>query len=204
MNRLKLGIYQAHSVTHWPKRKAAFFEALEVVEEHLGKRIERIVDIGCAHAPLVKPARGECYSYVGIEPEEWLCSFCEQRFKKSPEVSFVRGMAGKIPVDLSKDDVVVLNGVAHHIGDEELELFFVEAREAAAVIIVDHDLIKKPVSLSDQLVLLVQRLDLGNFVRSADAFSSVPGYQLLRSVKFVIPIMGITVWNYFSNVYIPD
>ncbi len=152
----------------------------------------RIVDIGCGPGWLSRLAVTLGYSYLGVDPAA----------AKAKAVS-----GGRIePLDadavrekLRPADIVVLNGVAHHLDDTTLGGVLGAARRTTALLICDH----RSEPANHALNRLLQRYDRGKYIRPVTHFFRLQGYDTMHLDRFNITWLGLPIWAYFTGLYRP-
>jgi SAM-dependent methyltransferase len=151
----------------------------EELYPELGSRPLRVLDIGCGPAAFYKRYHDvEGVEYVGIEPNADYVRDAEQRF---PGIDLHAGTVPEVRENVSgRFDLVVLEGVLHHIDDATAveALMFAGERLAPGGRIVALD----PVLLDGQhpVARALARLDRGRHVRTLDgyrdlALNALPG-----------------------------
>ena len=135
----------------------------------LGTRPLRVLDIGCGPAAFYARYRDVAgLEYVGIEPNEAYVKDAEQRF---PGIELHTGTVPQVRERISgRFDLVVLEGVLHHIDDATAReaLAFAGERLAPGGRIVALD----PVILPRQnpIARAIAMLDRGKHVRTLDGY----------------------------------
>jgi SAM-dependent methyltransferase len=181
-------LYRVLSKLHWSDRER---EIDRLLHRHWaeGAGFRRLVDVGCGPGWLKATADGLGVSYLGIDPDPPASGAC-----------FVRGTAREAASVIGAGDVVVLNGVAHHLDDAEFELVASACRDTAGLVVCDHARDGSTPVLSRAL----QALDRGRYVRSIGRLASVPGMTSVEIRRFPIRVAGIAVWDYLAVAFRPN
>lgn len=96
---------------------------------------QKVVDIGCGPANTVHilPAGAR---YVGFDVSEKYIGHARQKFSGDPNKAFLVGVAedfvANLPREMQDADLVIINGVLHHLDDDEALTALKLAREALA------------------------------------------------------------------------
>ena len=82
----------------------------------------KVVDIGCGPGDVL-PYLPEGIEYIGFDPSEAYITLATSRFADRPGTTFLRGIAADFANDprFREADVVLCNGVLHHLDDREVE-----------------------------------------------------------------------------------
>lgn len=169
----------------------------------LGTRPLRVLDIGCGPAAFYARYRGiEGLRYVGVEPNERYVKDAAQRY---PGIEL---HAGTVPQVRDRVrglfDLVVLEGVLHHIDDATAReaLSFAEELLAPGGRIVALD----PVLLPRQnpIARVLARLDRGKHVRTLEGYRQLAADVLLHSSIYVRSLSGQLKVPYDHSVLIVD
>jgi hypothetical protein len=134
-------------------------------------------------------------AYVGLEPNDALRQEAAGDFQ---EATFLSEGAESLPDVIRPADVMVLNGVAHHLNDELLRKTFDAARGGRGLVLCDHLRLD---GKTHALARFLQDRDQGKFVRPYGALLAPPGFVLHSSAFFPIGPLGMPFWTYFCNVY---
>jgi SAM-dependent methyltransferase len=161
---------------------------------------DRVVDIGCGLGGLAPVALRGGFRYLGLEPDPALLRHCRRRHR-DPRAQFVSQAASQAAGLLAPRDVVVLNGVAHHLDDADFRSAVAAAGAARALVIADHW--RRDGELS-RVTRWLQAQDRGKAVRDYAAFERLPGFELVSSQVFGIGPLGSRLWVYFCNRYRPS
>ena len=155
----------------------------------LGTRPLRVLDIGCGPAAFYARYRDVAgLEYVGIEPNEAYVKDAEQRF---PGIELHTGTVPQVRERISgRFDLVVLEGVLHHIDDATAReaLAFAGERLAARGRIVALD----PVILPRQnpIARALAMLDRGKHVRTLDGYRKLAAGALPNATVEVRALSG--------------
>jgi SAM-dependent methyltransferase len=195
-SRLHVLGYRAASLVHWKPRERVLVQELQgLAREGSGSRV---IDTGCGLGQLAPVAAALGFQYLGLEPDPALLGHC-LRHHPGPW-SFQDGRAADLPGLVGPGDVVVLNGVAHHMEDQELRTAVDAARGGRALIVADHW--NSPGRLS-AVTRWLQARDRGKRVRAYSAFEQLEGFTLVSSRIFPIGPWDLPAWIYFCNHYRP-
>lgn len=135
----------------------------------LGSRPLRVLDIGCGPAAFYERYRGiGNFSYVGLEPNR---SYVEDARRRFPNIEVHAGTVPQVRDSIDGPfDLIVLEGVLHHVDDDTAReaLGFASERLAPGGRVVALD----PVILASQhpVARVLARLDRGKYVRSLDGY----------------------------------
>lgn len=198
--RLARLAYRAGTAVHWRPREEALARALAAADAQGAALGARLLDVGCGLGQLGVFAARHGYRYVGLDPEPAMLEFCREQ-RRLEGVTFAFGGTREAAALVGPDDIVVLNGVAHHIDDAELAAFTGAARRARGLILLDH---WRDPERTPRLTRLLQDHDRGRHVRDYAAFASLPGFRTLSSEVFPIGVLGLRLWLYFCNSYRPE
>jgi hypothetical protein len=99
---------------------------------------------------------------------------------------------------LDAGDIVVLNGVLHHMDRTTARETAVLSRRAGAVVLADH--LRE--TATSPFVLFMQRLDKGPYVRDVVEIDALFGRPARRD-DYAIRIAGIRFWDYFTATFMP-
>ena len=116
-------------------------------------------------------------------------------------VAFDAARASDAAALVGADDLVVLNGVAHHLDDDELAACTEAARRARGLILLDH---WRRAGETPRVTRFLQDHDRGRHVRDYAAFAALRGFRTLSSEVFPIGLAGLRLWLYFCNSYRPE
>ena len=198
---LSVYIYLLLSKVHWKPREKVIEIILDKISEEFGNKKYRIVDIGCGPGLLVKVVEKKGFYYLGIDNNLNSIEFCQEIYSDKSMAEFTVDNIEDDSIQFTKNDIIVLNGVAHHLNDFQMNNLLKKALPCFAIIIADH-LRKSPnLSLINFFPLILQNLDRGKFIRLYNKFDSLSNYTLYYSEEFAIGVAGITFWTYFCNFY---
>jgi len=134
--------------------------------------------------------------YLGLEPDRPLRRAASADY---PMARFEEGGAEQLGTVLGATDILVLNGVAHHLPEALFRETVKTARGARALILCDHLRLS---GTTHALARWLQERDQGKFVRPYEELASFPGWDRHSTVFFPIGLLGIPLWTYFCNVYV--
>jgi SAM-dependent methyltransferase len=177
---------------HWPARERVI---RELVQRHflgdLANRgcMPRLLDVGCGPAWLAETAADLGAAYLGVDPDP------------PRGMAQVReGRASDVEGLLEPRDLVVINGVAHHLDDAELSKVLTSAQGGVGLVVCDHALDASTPLRSRVL----QSLDRGRHVRPLAFFDRLHGWTRMETRRFPIRIGGVPAWDYFASAYRPE
>lgn len=155
----------------------------------LRSRPIRVLDIGCGPAAFFDRYRGvEGLEYVGIEPSRAYVHDAQQRF---PSIDLHAGTVPQVRDRIVGDfDLVVLEGVLHHVDDETAieALAFAGERLARGGRIVALDPVLLPRQNPVARALAV--LDRGKHVRTLDGYRNLAAAALPEARVDVSTLSG--------------
>lgn len=186
--------YRLGSAVHWSPRERALARALGTLGVGEGARL---VDVGSGLGQLAALAAARGSGYLGLEPDPHLRAHAARRYGRVG-ARFAEATAAEARAHLEPGDVVVLNGVAHHLADAELSDLLAAARPCRALVVSDHWYRPGGVSALNRWL---QEHDRGRFVRDYAYFEALPGFALECSEVFAIGPLGTRLWLYFCNGY---
>lgn len=194
--------YLLASKVHWPEREKYLSEVLHGLnDEHQSRRI---VDIGCGPGLLVPSIEGLNFEYLGVDSEQPIIDYCKSRFGQNEGLGFLRSdLSRKDDVTFGTGDIVVLNGVVHHLDDRQMRGLIESLQPVGYLILLDHFRPRDNISIRYLIPYVLQYLDKGNFVRNYEYFREIPGFRLESEKLFPIKFMGIKLWDYFCHCYEP-
>lgn len=133
---------------------------------------QRVLDIGCGSGDVV--AYLPAVEYVGLDINPKYIRAAQARFGHRGEFR-CEDVAKAVVREPASYDIVMANGVLHHLADEEARLLLELASQALKPTgrLVTHD----PCYLANQslTVRTLLRLDRGRFVRPAPAYQALAG-----------------------------
>ena len=174
---------------HWPPREAAVRSLM--LSHWSGSHVpSRIVDIGCGPGWLASLAASLQCDYVGVDPDP-------PRSVKHGRV--VRGTASDALEWIASSDLVLLNGVAHHLNDREFQSIVQACSTTRGLLLCDH----ARDAATPMRSRMMQRMDRGRHVRNLDVMRRLSGLRLLELSRFPIKVLGLPVWDYFAAAYHP-
>jgi SAM-dependent methyltransferase len=204
LNFLTIYIYLSLSVIHWLPRKNAIQKQLESIINYSGKKSFRIVDIGCGPGLLVNTVAKMGLEYLGIDNDSSTIQYCVNQYNSYKNVQFDNIDITGDWLTFSSSDIIVLNGVVHHLKDAQLFSVLKKASSCFAIIICDH--LKKEQELQqvfDLIPNILQKLDRGKYVRKYSFFKYLRLYHLHQANQFPIRLFKINLWTYFCHLYKP-
>ena len=190
-------VYKLASTLHWPPRRRAVDALLDELPAPGSGERRRVVDVGCGPGLFVPAARARRLRYLGLDVDPAILDYSRRRFP-GPDVRWSDRPFDQVP--LGPEDVVVMNGVVHHLPDEVYDRFLRHATAAAYLVICDHW--QEPGRLSF-LTRKLQHWDRGKFVRPIETFEQLEGYATLRQLELESRFLGVTLWPYFCSLYQP-
>jgi SAM-dependent methyltransferase len=189
--------YLLASRVHWRPRERAIAACLASLS--LSEGPSRVVDVGCGPGLLFSVARHYGFLYLGLDTDKAMLTYCGKR-SNSPVVEYRQASASELNGILSPQDIVVLNGVVHHLNDHGFDAAIHAARICRAMIISDHLRVENEIPwLTDWL----QQHDRGKFIRTYDRFDQIEDFRVVSSSRFTIRFAGLVCWTYFCNLYSP-
>ena len=196
-----VGAYLAASLFHWRPRAKAIAQSLnELLSRARSNEAPRVIDLGCGPGLLRREVTRRGLSYVGVDPDSASVRYCRSACD-DPRADFVESDAISTDFTYRPGDIVIVNGLAHHLNDHDLSALLGRLRNVQAVVISDHFRSREK---TKPIVRLVQNLDRGRYVRDYGRFEEFPAYRLISSTHYPIRIFGVTIWTYFTNVYLPE
>lgn len=186
-------------MAHWREREDAIFKILDELPTDIGENFTRIVDIGCGPGLLTNSAIKNGFSYLGTDSNKTIIKYCKEKYLFPGQATFTSSPIPSIEVSIQPSDIVILNGVMHHLNNEEVNHLLHHLSSSGLIIIADHFL--------DQTVgawpKFLQRRDRGKYVREFAFFKSLTGYKTVRSLVYPIKLLSFTFWMYFCIAYMP-
>lgn len=192
--KVAVALYQLASRVHWPAREDALRQAFA----RLSPKAQRLVDIGCGPGLLTQTARDLGYAYIGLDPDRAAIEHARQKHL-SDAVQFAVADASDASDFVRAGDIAILNGVCHHLSDDEFSQVLRSLSVCNGLFILDHQLDQATSRLNRYL----QQKDRGRFVRPSTAFANLTGYRTIHHEVFPIPSRHFPAWRYFCNFYVP-
>jgi len=189
-------LYLLASQVHWPARERSLVRHLQTLLAG-PHRFDRVVDVGCGPGLLVPAVERLGLRYHGIDASGSMIACLQRRFR-GPLVSSEVASAPQALRGVGARDIVVLNGVLHHLDEEAAQQTAALARRAGAVVLADH--LRQ--DATSRFVRLMQRLDRGRYVRNTGEIGALFG-RPARSDHYPILIAGIRCWDYFTMTFTP-
>jgi SAM-dependent methyltransferase len=187
-------LYLLSSRAHWAPRAKTIVGQLDLLCAEI--RVRRVIDIGCGPGLLVTEVTRRGLTYFGCDIHKSSIIYCRTNWRDS-KVTFSEGSVYMVGWRPEKTDVVVVNGVIHHLEETELRRLVQWCSSAAAMIVADH--LFEP-GVTGRLVQLAQRLDRGKFVRPRTAIADVLGTASAYE-GYPITLFGIHLWDYFTATH---
>ena len=191
--------YLLAAKVHWPARERALLRRLQ--ELNNTKSRYRIVDVGCGPGLLLPGLKGLNFDYLGVDTDPDIIQYCKENFENGSSVRFSDEELSTIPGALSKSDIVVLNGVVHHLNDEQLKELYEKLHRVRHLVILDHYRPLPQITFRYLVPFILQNLDRGKYVRLYNRFEVIPGFTRESSEVFPISFMGFRLWDYFCHYY---
>lgn len=191
--------YRLASTIHWSPRARAVAAALDNLAATAGNRPGRVLDVGAGLGQLAQVASQQGLEYFGLEPDTDMLAYAE-RHNRALGATFRCASAAMLNEVVRPGDVVVLNGVAHHLDDTSLHSCLAAAANAAGLVICDH---WRDQAATVGITRWLQNHDKGRHVRSHEFFSRLPGFACCHHEQFWIGPVGLRLWSYFCNAYRP-
>lgn len=191
-------LYLACSKLHWPPRARTIFGLLDgLIEASPEGTIRRVVDIGCGPGLLWSGVHARKLAYLGVDTNANAVSFCKTVYVDPAAVFACLDLKETISL-LRAGDVVVMNGLLHHLDASHLGAVRSYLEAAQAVILADHLFsARTPV----WPVRFLQRLDRGKNVRSQEELARLFQVEPTHFLEYPIPSKGPRLWDYFTAVY---
>ena len=186
--------YRLGCLIHWMPREKVIRKGLMALPASVTQGA-RLLDLGSGLGQLSRLASELGLGYAGLEPDDALR---EEAARDFPEAAFLALGAEQLHKEIRPGDVVVLNGVAHHLDDELFAATLEAARGARALVLCDHLRLE---GKTHPLATFLQNRDRGQFVRPYEDLGSPAGFVLRSSEFFGIGPLGMPWWTYFCNVY---
>ena len=186
--------YRLGCLIHWMPREEAIRRGLKGLPASVLEGA-RLLDVGSGLGQMSRLSREFKLEYVGLDPDAALRQEAARDF---PQSVFLPRSAENLREEIRPFDVVVLNGVAHHLSDEILGETLEAARGGRALVLCDHLRLE---GKTHALAKFLQDRDQGKFVRPYEDLVSPAGFVLRSSEFFPIGPLGLPLWTYFCNVY---
>jgi SAM-dependent methyltransferase len=193
---LAVQLYRLGCLIHWAPRERAIRAMLSRLPDDL-RRHARLIDVGSGLGQLSALAQSLGLGYVGLEPD---ADLRQAAMAAHPSARFEALGAEDLGSVVRDGDIVILNGVAHHLPDPLFESALAHARKGRALVVCDHLLAK---GQTHALARWLQSRDQGKFVRPYEKLRALPGFDQSSSEFFPIGPLGLPFWTYFCNVHLP-
>jgi hypothetical protein len=201
---LRVAIYESHAKLHWPPRLAHCLQAIEQVYPSVALHGPvRIIDIGSGPGMLFPSVCGMNLSYLALEIDHQSVLLAQKRYAHFANFEIRESASIDPSVVFTRTDIVILNGVFHHLANGEAAELLGKMKEAGAVIILDHLKRENPdrFSMVEQTQRMIQFLDRGKYVRPLSYYKEL-GIQPLKMIAcFTISVMKFPLWPYFVAIY---
>lgn len=154
-------------------RRSAHGERVRALFPGLGSSIRRVLDIGSGPAAfLAQYGRFATFEYVALDPSAAYIAKAEQRFPGRGR--YLVGTASTVDAEaLGTFDLIVCDGVLHHVSDAEAVAIsrFARDRLAPGGRFVTFDPVRVPGQ--HPVAALLIRMDRGARIRTADAYHAL-------------------------------
>lgn len=154
-------------------RRSAHEDRVRSLFPGLGSTIRRVLDIGSGPAAfLAQYGRLAEFEYVALDPSPAYIAKAEERFPGRG--TYLVGTTGTVDADaLGLFDLVVADGVLHHVSDAEAVAIarFARRRLAPAGRFVTFDPVRVPGQ--HPFAALLMRMDRGARIRTADEYRAL-------------------------------
>ena len=157
--------YRLGCLIHWRPREDAIRKGLQGLPASVLEGA-RLLDVGSGLGQLRGLARELGLEYAGLEPDDALRREAVRDF---PGAVFLARGAQNLREEIRPGDIVVLNGVVHHLSDDLLEETLQAARGGRAVVLCDHLRLE---GTTHALARFLQDRDQGKFVRAYEELLS--------------------------------
>ncbi|MGA2782992.1 MAG: class I SAM-dependent methyltransferase [Smithella sp.] len=196
---LHVYFYLLHSKVHWQEREDAISEVLDRLPMNISGKPLRMLDIGCGPGLLVNTALKKGFSYLGMDTDQASIDYCREKYRDHGHASFTTSTIHSHEVIVNTGDIVILNGVMHHLDDKAAKELLGHLLHADFVIILDHYIDKT----LKRWPKFLQKRDRGQYVRDYSFFKKIEGYHSVMSIVFPIKIFSLIFWMYFCMAYKP-
>jgi SAM-dependent methyltransferase len=197
---LPIYFYLLHSKFHWQEREDAISETLDRLPINMSGKPLRILDIGCGPGLLVNIALKKGFSYLGMDTDQASIDYCRRKYRGQGHASFTTSTINSGELIVSTGDIVILNGVMHHLDDEAAKELLGHLLHADFVIILDHYIDKA----LEKRPTFLQKRDRGKYLRDYSFFKKIKGYHSVLNIVFPVKIFSLIFWMYFCVAYTPD
>lgn len=184
---------------HWKSRALQIDAYLKQIIEK--NPFYRVVDFGCGVGSLVPIILQNDLKYLGLDPNYKFIENACQVFAIPNKVEFFRGSVEELRKILLKDDVICLNGVAHHLSDSTLADLIKISTHCRGLIILDHKMVRMT---ENPIAFILQKLDFGKYIRTYCYFDSLDSLVLKKRHTFSISFFGFNFWPLFIAYYEPS
>jgi SAM-dependent methyltransferase len=199
VTHIRAALYRLGCKVHWLPRERAIRRTLDGLTAWMTVDPRRVVDVGCGPGLLAPTAVSRGFAYLGVEPDPAFIAVGQRRYRDAG-ATFCRATVTTMDVKLGPADIVVVNGVAHHLKDQEMDRLLCVSRDAGALVICDHH--RQPGELGIMASAL-QAADRGRFIRDFSYFQRLAGFELRAAELFRIDMLGMPLWPYFCAAYTP-
>ncbi len=167
----------------------AISEALDSLRKNMSGKPLRVLDIGCGPGLLVNTALKKGFSYLGMDTDQASIGYCREKYRDQRCASFTTSTIHSPEVIVNKGDIVILNGVMHHLDDKTAKELLGHLLNADFVIILDHYIDKT----LKRWPKFLQKRDKGKYVRDYSFFKKIEGYHSVLNY-------GISYKDFFFNM----
>lgn len=197
---LPVYFYLLHSKFHWKERENGISKIIDRLPINISNEQMRIIDVGCGPGLLVDMAIKKGFSCLCMDTDQNVIDYCRQKYKGESRVSFITSTINSHEIVIKSSDIVVLNGVMHHLNDKTAKELLGHLSQAKFIIVADHYLDKTVGRWPNFL----QKRDRGKYVRDYSFFMSLDGYRPVQSLVIPIKIFSFIFWIYFCVAYAPE
>ncbi len=149
---------------------------------------------------LVNIALKKGFSYLGMDNDQASIDYAREKYRDQENASFTTSTINSREAIVNAGDIVVLNGVMHHLDDKAAKELLGYLLQADFVIILDHYTDKA----LEKWPTFLQKRDRGKYVRDYSFFKKIEGYHSVLSLVFPVKIFSLTFWMYFCMAYTPE